>query len=108
MSETRAELACSVQPANGISAGIDDLLPGIMHRPSLRIGDRGPDLTEDERRLEAHHCAGWTSEVRIVALIALRVPASDRGCEHRTIEARQLGKLIDGAGATQDAEVELL
>src|SRR5262249_51356838 len=102
------ELAGRVQAANGIAAGIDDLLPGIMHRPALRVRDRGPDLTEDERRLEADHRAWWASEVGIAALIALGVPTRDRGPERLTIEVRHCGQLFDGVGATQDAEVELL
>ena len=73
MPEAGAELAGGVQTADRNAAGVDDLLSRIVDRSTLRIGDRGPDLTEDEGRLEAHHGARRAPEVRIMATIALSV-----------------------------------
>src|SRR5687767_1322658 len=68
VSKARAKLAGRVQAANGVAAGIDDLLPGIVDRPALRIGDCRPDLAEDERRLvDAGHCTRRPAEIRVVA-----------------------------------------
>jgi len=80
-----------------------------VHRAALGVGDHRVHRRTVERRLgDRQHAVGGALEVVVVAFGALCVPARDRGCRRRGVDAELLRQILDAVGTFEDAVFDFL